>query len=86
MVKGGGNNATLIDIYSGLSKEAPGDTALLKLKKQECSLPNTFNRKNKIWLFASNNCIIMIIKHIFNEATPTLEAVNIHRHVVKALI
>lgn len=73
-----------IDIYSRLSKEAPGDTALLKLKKQECSLPNMFNRKNKIWLFALNNLIIM--KYIFNEATPTLEAVNIHRHVVKPQI
>lgn len=77
-----------IDSYSRLSKEAPGDTALLKLKlkKQECLLPNIFNINPKIWLFASNNHIIMIMKYIFNEATPTLEAVNIHRHVVNPLI
>lgn len=58
-----------IDIYSRLRKKAPGDTTLLKLKKQEGSLPNMFNRKKQN-----------------NEATSTLEAANIHRHVVKALI
>lgn len=55
-----------IDIYSRVSKDAPGDSALLKLKKQECSLSNMFNRKTKICPFPSNNCIIVIIKDIFN--------------------
>lgn len=75
-----------IDTYSRLSKEAPGDITLLKLKKQGHLLPNAFKRKNKNWLFTSNDHIIMIIKYIFNEATPTLEAITIHRHVIKALI
>lgn len=76
-----------IDIYSRLSKEAPGDVTLLKLKMQGHSLPNAFKRKKKKpWLFTSNNHIIVIIKYIFNKATATLKDITIHSQMIKALI
>lgn len=71
-----------IDSYSRLSKEAPADITLLKLEQQGLSLLYAFKRKNKNWLFTSNS----LIKYVFNEATPTLEAMTRNRHVLKALI